>query len=63
MERFYPVKDMDGVNRALYKKYELIKNKKVTFIGRMGMYVYLDMHQCVSSALSIANNFIYNKKS
>lgn len=63
MERFYPVKDMDGINRALYKKYELIKNKKVTFIGRMGMYVYLDMHQCVSSALSIANNFIYNKKS
>lgn len=61
MERFYPVKDMDGINRALYKKYELIKNKKVTFIGRMGMYVYLDMHQCVSSALSIANNFLNNK--
>lgn len=61
MERFYPVKDMDGINRALYKKYELIINKKVTFIGRMGMYVYLDMHQCVSSALSIAYNFLNNK--
>jgi UDP-galactopyranose mutase len=61
MERFYPVKDIDGINRALYKKYELIINKKVTFIGRMGMYVYLDMHQCVSSALSIAYNFLNNK--
>ncbi len=57
-ERFYPVKDIDGINREIYKKYSGIPNPKVTFIGRLGLYVYLDMHQCVNAALSAADNYL-----
>jgi len=57
-ERYYPVKDSDGDNRAKYKQYANIKNDKVTFIGRCGMYVYIDMHQAISSSLYIAHRYI-----
>lgn len=49
-ERYYPVKDIHGENRRRYEKYRKIMNHKVTFIGRCGLYVYVDMHQAVSSA-------------
>ena len=58
MERYYPVKDLEGENRKLYNKYSRIKNKKTTFIGRCGMYVYIDMHQAVSSSMATANKFL-----
>ena len=58
MERFYPVKDVKGNNRELFKKYIEISNPKMFFIGRLGMYSYLDMHQCINSALSISNDFL-----
>lgn len=57
MERYYPVKDVDGKNRETYEKYKSIENPKVTFIGRCGQYVYIDMHQAVNSALRIADDF------
>jgi UDP-galactopyranose mutase len=57
-ERFYPVKDIDGKNREIYEKYKAIKNDKVTFIGRCGLYAYLDMHQAVNSALQTADKFL-----
>jgi UDP-galactopyranose mutase len=60
MERFYPVKDYKGNNRELYIKYLGIFNAKTTFIGRLGMYLYLDMHQCINSALIQARQFIDN---
>lgn len=60
-QRFYPVKDLKGENKKIYDQYKSIKLDKVTFIGRLGQYVYLDMHQCVSSALIIAKNFINEK--
>lgn len=53
-ERYYPVKDVDGENRARYEKYKSIQNDKTTFIGRCGMYTYIDMDQAVNSALRIA---------
>jgi len=56
-ERYYPVKDSDGCNRALYQKYNAMVPPNMTFIGRCGLYVYLDMHQAVSSALATANRF------
>ena len=56
-ERFYPVKDLDGINRKCYEQYKAIKNDKVTFIGRCGMYVYIDMDQAVNSALRIAMDY------
>jgi UDP-galactopyranose mutase len=56
-ERYYPVKDMAGKNKDLYQAYKEIKNERTTFIGRCGLYAYLDMHQAVNSALSIVRNF------
>jgi UDP-galactopyranose mutase len=58
LERYYPVKDISGLNRELYNKYKNIENPKVTFIGRLGMYAYLDMDQCINSALLTSKNFI-----
>lgn len=52
-EKYYPVKDIAGKNREVYKKYADIYHDKMTFIGRCGQYAYLDMHQAVSSALAI----------
>ena len=57
-ERYYPVKDIDGKNRNKYSKYLSLTPKNVTFIGRCGLYAYLDMHQAVSSAMAIARNFL-----
>lgn len=56
-ERFYPVKDINGENRNLYAKYKAILNDKVTFIGRCGMYVYIDMDQAINSALAVVEKF------
>lgn len=57
-ERYYPVKDISGRNRNLYKKYLELTPPNITFIGRCGQYVYLDMHQAVSSSLSVAKSFL-----
>ena len=54
-ERYYPI--ITEENRSLYQRYKDIPNDKVTFIGRCGMYVYLDMHQVVSSSLALVKKF------
>lgn len=61
-ERYYPVKDKEGKNRQIYEKYKSIKNDKVTFIGRCGLYVYIDMDQAVATSLQIVKNFLKNKE-
>lgn len=58
MERYYPVKDISGSNREIYNKYKSIKNDKVQFIGRCGLYVYIDMDMAISSSLAVVDNFI-----
>ena len=58
MERYYPVKDINGDNQKIYKKYKAKVNPNMTFIGRCGMYVYSDMHQAISSSLATAHKFI-----
>lgn len=55
---FYPVPDVDGKNRELYKKYADIVNPRITFCGRLGNYAYLNMDQAVSSALAVARQYI-----
>jgi len=57
MERYYPVKDLAGANIDRYKKYKALTPENMTFIGRCGLYAYLDMHQAVSTALSISKEF------
>ena len=37
-----------------------IKNEKMTFIGRLGLYAYLDMDQCVNSALNTVLKYEIN---
>lgn len=58
MERFYPIKDLAGENVSLYKKYRNIPNRKISFIGRCGLYAYLDMHQAINIALSEVRKFM-----
>jgi UDP-galactopyranose mutase len=57
-ERFYPVKDLNRINRTLYNRYCALIPPNLTFIGRCGLYAYLDMHQAVASAMSIASKFL-----
>ncbi len=54
-EPYYPVNDEK--NNALYKKYaELAKeDKKLIFGGRLGTYKYIDMKDCVRTALDFLN--------
>jgi UDP-galactopyranose mutase len=59
-EKYYPVKDLDGINRDLYNKYKEIKNDKVIFIGRLGLYSYLDMDQCINISLQTAKKILNN---
>jgi UDP-galactopyranose mutase len=57
-ERYYPIKDIDGKNRKTYTQYLEKTAKNMTFIGRCGLYAYLDMHQAVSSSFKIATDYM-----
>lgn len=57
-ERYYPVKDSKGFNREVYSKYKGLVPENVTFIGRCGQYVYMDMHQAISSSMALARQYI-----
>lgn len=56
-QRYYPVKDIDGTNQRIYKTYKDIENPKVTFIGRCGMYVYINMDQAINSSLAVVTKY------
>jgi UDP-galactopyranose mutase len=62
MERYYPVKDLRGQNRTLFQRYQSLVKPNMTFIGRCGLYAYLDMHQAVSVAMSIAKRYLASIK-
>lgn len=57
-QRYYPVKDIDGKNREIYEQYKAMIPENVTFIGRCGLYVYVDMDMACNSALAAARKFI-----
>jgi UDP-galactopyranose mutase len=57
-ERYYPVKDLLGENNLIYKKYRNMVPKEITFIGRCGQYIYINMDQAVSAAISVSESFI-----
>lgn len=65
MERYYPVKDLDGKNREIYRLYDQEANKldNMKFIGRCGTYQYLDMHIVIAQSLKTAREFIAKEKS
>lgn len=58
MERYYPVKDVLDVNREIYKKYRELTPPNMKFIGRCGMYVYVDMDMAINNALATARGFL-----
>jgi UDP-galactopyranose mutase len=60
MERYYPVKDKNGHNRERYRLYKSLIPKNMEFIGRCGLYAYLDMHQAIASALAVSKRYLYN---
>lgn len=60
-ERYYPVKDLNGTNRDIYNNYVKLIPRNMQFIGRLGLYAYLDMHQCINNALDISNKFLKEK--
>jgi UDP-galactopyranose mutase len=57
-EPYYPVRDNKNVK--IYEKYhELTKGLKThIFGGRLAKYVYYDMHQIISQALTMLKEFI-----
>ena len=57
-ERYYPVKDPQKRNRSLFKNYAGLVPHHITFIGRCGLYAYLDMHQAINSAKRMAGQFL-----
>lgn len=61
MERYYPVKDLQGANRERFKRYQDRVPASMTFVGRCGQYVYLDMHQAVSAALAVATRYLKSR--
>ena len=58
MERYYPVKDLEGKNRDIYKMYREMTPSNMEFIGRCGLYVYTDMHQAIASSLATAKRYM-----
>lgn len=55
-ERYYPIKNRNNID--LYNKYKDIPNTKTTFIGRCGLYVYIDMDQAASSTIASVDRLI-----
>lgn len=55
---YYPIPQQENI--ALYKKYLTLslKDKHVSFIGRLGEYKYYNMDQAVGAALSLAGKFL-----
>ena len=62
-ECYYPVRNEASLN--LYDRYKALadKNDKLTFIGRTGLFRYLDMVPCVSIHLQIASKFLQTEAS
>jgi UDP-galactopyranose mutase len=64
MERYYPIKTVDGWPQRRYKEYEALSRQKsdMTFIGRCGQYIYYDMHQAVANSRKIAREFLEGRQ-
>jgi UDP-galactopyranose mutase len=63
-ERYYPVKTSDGRNDIVYRRYRAraASEARMTFIGRCGMYQYLDMHQVINQSLTRARAWLKSNR-
>lgn len=57
-QRFYPIKDRQHNNIKLYRDYATLTPANMMFLGRCGLYSYLDMHQAVSSTMNRVNRWL-----
>ncbi|RWD39825.1 MAG: FAD-dependent oxidoreductase [Mesorhizobium sp.] len=59
-ERYYPVLSSDAQSRRTYQKYRTLadRDSRIQFVGRCGLYRYLDMHQVIDQSLSGAKKWI-----
>jgi UDP-galactopyranose mutase len=58
-EPYYPISD--DRNKELYKKYQKLALEKfpnTVIIGRLGLYVYIDMHQCINMTLKTTEKIL-----
>ena len=60
MVPYYPINDKK--NMDLFQKYKNIKNDKVQFVGRLGMYKYFDMDDTIIEAFKVLEKMGYRKK-
>ena len=56
---FYPINNKE--NLELLKKYKNIKNNKVHFVGRLGMYKYFDMDDTIIEAFKLLKHMKIRK--
>lgn len=55
-EPYYPINN-DQNNRTYRNYEEAVKGTKVHLCGRLGLYKYLDMDDCIESAMKMANEW------
>lgn len=55
---YYPVRLTSG--DALWEQYETLikKETKITFVGRLATFRYMDMDVCINEALSVVNDYL-----
>ena len=56
MEPYYPMNDPEAIN--LYQKYLFETSSCFTMTGRLGLYRYMDMDDCIAESLRKADDFI-----
>ena len=55
-EPYYPINNPE--NERIYRGYaEATKDTKIHLCGRLGLYRYLDMDDCIESALQMADEW------
>jgi len=59
-EYYYPVKTKESFKKYSLYKQKSKKLKKITFIGRVGLFRYIDMAPAINIHLKIANDFLKN---
>lgn len=59
-EPYYPINSLADRDILLKYRRETKKFKNVVFGGRLGRYLYLDMHMAIASAFSEADQFLAN---
>lgn len=60
LDPYYPLRLLDDIN-VLQRYIQIIENtSKITFIGRLGTYRYLDMHVVINESLKLAEYCLSN---